>query len=966
MSTIFEPLSESITNQIKIRQDIMANKVTNPTVRNAYLNRACKVRLVPLVKDTKGDTDYNDFVFGNFTLEDNFFNNPDFKFPDKAEKPYVNNFEIVTRSGNNYGATRTGKISIVVPTKKQFNLIERYFRIGVPFLLEWGWAEHVKYEGNNPTKETTEFIDPKLYEGDKINGTELEEAVFNNKEAQNGNYDGGLFFITNFTTNIQNSGVDYYYVLDINMVTKGDILNNLKQNRTTDPTTSQSADIENRIDSEPLIRLLRFLNQENGVENIEQIIRAENRAENLLEISEFDSEINTIFDILGEDSSTIIDELKQNYINFSTQVNKIQTNFIRGTGTVLVTEAPPTTVTNYSYIKLGYFLDLLNKFDVDGALLYVFGDFFEYKLPLYYYNLPNEPTDYYFWKWDVESDLSNFASMDPSKFVLPHYRWNEYFSDKNITQYGSEGVGSGVKLPSSIPFISKDNNKKISNILLNTEFLINEVANLIRKDKYSINNILSLILDTINKYTDNDIRLIKYDINDFAYSIVSIVDGDDLNTDNLPTLKLYGTGSIVEETNIDTVINDNISSQVAIMMNGSSDYITDSQAISLLKFNNGIKSRIKSDLSSKGDGLINLQSILNTVSLELQRYHSILTSSPDSDYIKDGPQFDILKLYKRFKQEYIAATIEYSQYDNIKGTPLFPIKIKTRLPGISGIKIGNKLKVDDVRLPDIYVDRNVYYTVTNYNSTVNNRYWESHIDLSPQINTQLTQIAQSEYEVRQGLTATADIEKVLDTIKLIETGNYYFENPSTSFGWVVGNSEPPTVNGQGDRIIDPYTRYPLYDDTPFLGYFNWDTYKPLRRGPFQLTPLQYFEIKTANNDVIEYDFDSGVGPDARYLWSNPDKPSRSIDTIVESRKIAKAYIEKLSNEIPPIEKTYLRLLSLHYLGRDVISLDDLRQFSNDRGYLNFLRTGQQYLVNNLGVDPKEINDPFLFNIGIRI
>ena len=94
MSTIFEPLSESITNQIKIRQDIMANKVTNPTVRNAYLNRACKVRLVPLVKDTKGDTDYNDFGFGNFTLEDNFFNSLGFKFSDKAEKPYINNFEI--------------------------------------------------------------------------------------------------------------------------------------------------------------------------------------------------------------------------------------------------------------------------------------------------------------------------------------------------------------------------------------------------------------------------------------------------------------------------------------------------------------------------------------------------------------------------------------------------------------------------------------------------------------------------------------------------------------------------------------------------------------------------------------------------------------------------------------------------------------------------------------------------------
>jgi hypothetical protein len=972
MSTIFEPLSESITNQIKIRQDIMANKVTNPTVRNAYLNRACKVRLVPLVKDTKGDTDYNDFVFGNFTLEDNFFNNPDFKFSDKAEKPYINNFETVTRSGDNYGATRTGKISIVVPTKKQFNLIERYFRIGVPFLLEWGWVEHVKYEGNNPTKETTEFIDPKLYEGDNINKKELEKAVFNNKEAQNGNYDGGIFVIKNFTTNIQNNGVDYYYVLDINMVTTGDILNSLKQNRITDPTTSQSADIENRIDSEPIIRLLRFLNQQ-GVENIEKTIRADD----LLEAAEFNPEIKDVFSILSENLSTIIDELKQNYINFTSTKTEFDYKKARSTASRLQglgnsntysEGTTKTTTLSFSYIKLGYFLELLNKFDIDSALLYIKGDF-EYKLPLYYYNLPNESTDYYFWEWDVESELSNFASMDPSKFVLPHYRWNIYFSDKNITQYGPEGVGSGVRRSSSIPFISKDNNKKISNILLNTEFLINEISNLIRKDEYSINNILSLILNTINRYTDNDIRLIKYDINDYSYSIVSIVDGDDLNTNSLLTLKLYGTGSIVEETTIDTVINDQISSQIAIMMNGSSDYVTDSQAISLLKFNNGIKSRIKSDLPPKGDGRINLQSILSTISLELIKYHTVLTPKPDSDYIKDGPQFDILKLYKKFKQEYIAATIEYKQHSNIKGTPLFPIKIKTRLPGISGIKIGHKLKVDDVRLPDIYVDRNVYYTVTNYNSTVNNRYWESYIDLSPQINTQLIQPSQSEYESKQGLAQEADIDNVLDAIKAVETGGYYFKG-NRGPEWLKGGEPPPATEFSIVGPEDLYIRFPLYTDGFLPGVFRglFIDERTARRGPFQLTPMQYFEIYTANNDIIEYDFDSDVAgsPDARYLWKNPESFNDFTDTVLNSRIIAQKYIEKLRDEIPSKERTYLRLLSFHYLGREAISLDDLKQFNENKGYLDFLREGQQYLINNLGVDRKELTDQRLYNIGIRL
>jgi ACT domain-containing protein len=942
MSTIFEPLSESITNQIKIRQDIMANKVTNPTVRNAYLNRACKVRLVPLVKDTKGDTDYNDFVFGNFTLEDNFFNSLGFKFSDKAEKPYINNFEIVTRSGDNYGATRTGKISIVVPTKKQFNLIERYFRIGVPFLLEWGWAEHVKYEGNNPTKETTEFIDPKLYEGDKINGTELEEAVFDNKEAQNGNYDGGLFFITNFTTNIQNSGVDYYYVLDINMVTKGDILNNLKQNKTTDPNTSTSANIENRIDSDPLIRFLRRLNQE-GIENIQRD----------LETTSFNPETNEVFigTIVNEedsDSSLAFDfDLRSNYIRFDIVEKNLLTYNTYGSYFSGDPRSKPleTTVDSYSYIKLGYFLNLLSFLDIDGNLTYV-NDEFEYRLPLYYYNLPEYSNNYYSWIWIPEE---HFASINPRKFILPHYKWGEFFGEE---------------------FISREDNKKIKNILLETAFLIDEISNLIRKDEYSINNILTLILNTINRYTDNDIRLIKYDINDFEYSIVSIVDGDDLNTDNLLTLKLYGTGSIVEETNIDTVINDSISSQVAIMMNGSSDYVTDSQAISLLKFNNGIKSRIKSELPDKGDGRVNLQSILETISTELIEYHSILTSNPN----KDGPQYDTLKLYKRFKQEYIAATIEYNQFDNIKGTPLFPIKIKTRLPGVSGIKIGNKLKVDDVRLPDIYTDRNIYYVVTNYNSTINNRYWESHIDLSPQINTQVTQLSQSEYDSKSGLIQEADIEKVLDTIKAIYTDRYWFRGGG-NLGKELPQQGPSYLLQNNPNLITvdntDYSNNPLYirrPDAP-IGiiegltgdgrtraidrFFNRDD-SVSGRGPYQLTPTQYYEVtKTPTQWVEEKD---GI-----LVWTNPNNNflnnnTKPVDTIEESREIARTYIVDLKNKIPSIERTYLRLLSIYYWEQDALDLNILKQYSDNKKYKDFLKTGQQVLINS-GVDRLKLHRP---------
>jgi hypothetical protein len=945
MATIFNPINKPIADQIDVRQNIMAGNVTNQHARNTYLNKACVVKLIPLVKDTSlQPTNYNDFIFDNFTLKDNFFNSRDFKYNDKVEKPFIQNIEITSRSGNNYGATRTGKLTLIIPTKNQFNSIERYFRIGTAFLLEWGWGTYVD---NNGSVESISFVEENKYNGEEVDEVALENAILKQREDNKGNYDGGIFFITNFTTNIQNNTTDYYYELTLNLVSKGDILNSLEPNTppVIDPD-SESSTPDDKIKNNRLINYLDNLEKNIAIANIENLLNTAARTSlQRLLTEEGTTQTGTI------DTPSDLSVLNPNDNFIKIEGIKTTEYRARAAGGTAVVEAIPITISeSKSYVKLRFILNLLSAL-VENSSEYVEQDQ-TYGLPLYYCTLePSTPNPtFYKWKWEP---YNHFASFNPERVVLPHYLLRDPITVSSIQRFLLK---------------EKDSDRfKIGGILVRTKFLIDEISNLIKDNKFSFNNILDLILRETNQWTDNELNLIKYDIDGTnRYTITSLKSTDDLNENISPKLKLYGKGSIVEQVDIDTVISNELSSQVAIMMNGSTNYKIDPMATSLLKFNTGIKSRLKR--SEVTPNRRNPGGYLGAIKTIHERNHRFLLENS----VDVPPYQDSLDQFRKFKQDYSDAIVENSAYDGIQGTPLFPIKIRTTLPGISGIVIGNKLKIEDVRLPDIYTSNKVYYVVTNQQSKIENRYWQTFLDLSPQINTDVkgksTQDVENPNVVQNPEIPPVNIELLLDVIKQIESGGETFKDD-------IGPEWRPVRSTTGGTTY--LGQVPLYS-----GLNPGSVSSTAARGPYQLQPAAFVdamrELRYPENEIAKVAKNTSTDPSKpKWEWAYPSKFEPIIDTIGNTRSrnnaraLAKAYTERYQKQLPSnIPATYLRLLTIYHLGgpvgkRDVnnsVFTAELRKEKIFASYKDYIIKSRNILRDNLKVPATELNDSDILRV----
>jgi hypothetical protein len=850
---------------------------------------------------------------------------------------------------------------LIIPTKKQFNLIERYFRIGTAFLLEWGWSKYVdKKENNSIDVENIKLIDGiKHYTlKNEIDETTLENAVLKQREDNKGNYDGGIFYITNFTTNIQNNTTDYYYELTINMVSKGDILNSLEPNTppVIDPDSESSTSIDDKVKNNPLIKYLD--NLEKGINNdeIENFLNPENTTQTGTIIVPTATNDDFIPD------SPIRFDPDDNFIKIEGKktVEKTLVDRIRdigeGAGLGVIDFSTTKTVNDSkSYVKLRFILNLLSTL-VENSSEYVEQDQ-TYGLPLYYCTLePNtqNPT-FYKWKWEP---YNHFASFNPERVVLPHYFLKDLITVSRIKNRLLKEQDTNDRF-------------KIGGILIRTKFLIDEISNLIKDNKFSFNNILDLILRETNQWTDNELNLIKYDIDGTnRYTITSLKSTDDLNENISPKLKLYGTGSIVEQVDIDTVISNEISSQVAIMMNGSTNYKIDPMATSLLKFNTGIKSRLKRSgvISNRRSP----QSYLSAINVIHERNHRFLLENS----VDVPPYQDSLDQFRKFKQDYSDAVVENAAYDGIQSTPLFPIKIRTTLPGISGIVIGNKLKIEDVRLPDIYTSNKVYYVVTNQQSKIENRYWQTFLDLSPQINTDVKRLSTQDKPnpdvVQTAEVRPVNLELLLDAIKIRESGIWTFERSARGIGpnWLTTTEyEIQLVENRGNPPV--FNKFPLYSYEKYRN--GTDVPDKLKaRGPYQLKPIAYADafrslIGAGDSPSKDNQFASvaqKVGN--QWEWTNPSVFNDTIDVIkggdYNARGLARAYIKKYQQVLVKrgIPATYLRLLSLYKLGPSALGSDTFIKAANDdkAAYPNYIKNGRADLK-RLGVDPTELYDDFI-------
>ena len=134
----------------------------------------------------------------------------------------------------NKGSLRFANLQIRANNTKQFEYIEAlYLRLGYTMLLEWGNSSYptldtktstTSYESSNYSL-SNEFLQdpPQNSQGTKHFYTEIEK----NRKLSQGNYDGFLGKVTNFSWEYTKEG---YYLISLKLITIGSVVESLKVN----------------------------------------------------------------------------------------------------------------------------------------------------------------------------------------------------------------------------------------------------------------------------------------------------------------------------------------------------------------------------------------------------------------------------------------------------------------------------------------------------------------------------------------------------------------------------------------------------------------------------------------------------------------------------------------------------------------------------------------------------------------
>jgi hypothetical protein len=739
---IWGPIKTPIKNQIELRQKLMSQN-SNYKQRMTYLNKKCDIRVTPLSYDLTSENTYSNFIFNNDYIEGiegtGRIGN---SYKSKIEKPFVENFELENRTGANdkVGVIRTGKMSIKIFTREQFNLIEKYFRIGSAILIEWGWGSYVLSGGS------IEYFKTNLYNENAIKNTRIlnENDILSHIETKTleseGNYDAAIMFITNFNVSFENGVNDFYYTLNVDFVGKSLLLNELVLNKAENEDTinserSQTND-DKRIFTNKLVNLLRFIetisNKDNIPENIIRSTQDTNTDSQTLSISLLeenqttkDELIRNLFVPEQESIKEIINNVvatSDNNINLGTSLRIGQSGVIPSNNplTGIITIEESTNMYSYNFITLEYFLNLLKT---------------------YFSSFSYDPKDQTYSSPTLASKVVNPINSEINTGDSEVNFINEDESDSLNFLYDSLSLDTRICiLPSQIGSLSRSS--EIKKIHLRVTYLLDTLIKLIKSNNFTFNDIIAIIIDDINRATADEIKLEYYPIDEEGkYTIISNTSFkiDPETRNNLLSLKIYersAVGSIVEEVNIDTTIDSKVSNTVAIASLGQPLNEISNESFGLLKFNKNIKSRLKLTEFDKEQTPIN--EIYTRIKKNNEFFYSkvpFLTqfkNNKEINFDTDDIFVELIQTWKQIRTDLINLSL-FNSGTISRSTPLIPVLYNFSMPGISGLYNTSVLKIVDERLPDIYKTTNSYFIITGIKHTINNREWKTSVKTNFQL-----------------------------------------------------------------------------------------------------------------------------------------------------------------------------------------------------------------------------------------
>jgi hypothetical protein len=139
----------------------------------------------------------------------------------------------------NRGSIKEANIVIKCYSPEQFQILDLlYLRIGYTLFLEWGWNPYFNNSGKLETNYHTLIEDPSGFFNSSWKSQSYRsflDKIEGYRKAKNGNYDGLLCRVTNFSWTF-NNGV---YDINLKCISLGDVIESLKTNITPSYTISK-------------------------------------------------------------------------------------------------------------------------------------------------------------------------------------------------------------------------------------------------------------------------------------------------------------------------------------------------------------------------------------------------------------------------------------------------------------------------------------------------------------------------------------------------------------------------------------------------------------------------------------------------------------------------------------------------------------------------------------------------------
>jgi hypothetical protein len=670
--------------------------------------------------------------------------------------PGITSFNI---KSENRGSLRTATVGIKAYNKVQFDIISTlYMSLGYTMLIEWGNTMYYdnggKFYSNNQFSLQEEFLNA------KYKWTELLPEIKKRQLESNGNYDAALCRVVNFNWKLNK---DMSYEITVILRSVGDVIESLKINTLStnvvtksklsffnlfpkNPNNSNTIEAINNVLQIPQLQIPTVINYQNQLTN-------NNNTLSLLNGQPVATIINSAN---TTDIGIFLEDIKTQLDNITTP-GKVKNGNTYGNGHEYVLadkegnalafkEVPIANSTpldyNYYYIKLGYFLFLL-----ETKIIPNIKDNPELKsISIDYHNNSN-----------IISIDDELVSADPR--ICTFQQVIQTF----------DGVNDILISPAADKFKFEKNNNSYG-YFMNVYFEINFLNNLLTNTLPDKDGAVVLI-DFLNKLC-NDFCLVTGNYNKITTTVdydtqtirfideVSLPDRDTFLTENgLPTepanFHMYGyfpvkgsdlvEAGIVRDLSLVTTISPRLAHMISIGAQAQG-YAIGEDATALSALNRGLKDRIRDDWYYPGQTSSNPteKTLKDQYAIVYENFYKfvetlgvVLTPNLRIYQISNsvsvtGDDIDVFKNTNRQFIEYkqAKATLEKQKTNPNAAssrTGFLPFNLSLTIDGLSGMKIYNRFTADTEYLPPNYPDT-IEFIITGLSHEIKDNQWVTNIE----------------------------------------------------------------------------------------------------------------------------------------------------------------------------------------------------------------------------------------------